>query len=716
MKMADNKRVAKKAKDEKRNIKNCKPTEVEILRGSTHQNIIRIYNFCVHDRFIYMPIEICDMNLEEYIKGFDYEIEKRLDILKQIGCGLKYLHCLSSEIIHRDLQPRNVLIKLDCTNLTVKLSDFGISRVLMKDDDEKELKTEPRGSLYCRPPEVIQKTGVITMAVDIYAFGALIQTLITKDKKKIHPFGNMKNTEIFKDNVVKGNRINFLATENERTDFLILADLAVSDATNKEYEKRPDIRTVTKHPLFWTTRKKELLLKGINNDYFKICSGTQAQKCANSKTENADKGEGEKQRTMEFINDFNAKFVERFKEKQDGSVHWGEASELQYILERNNNQKKKPDYEYDTKYSTLVNFIRNISEHYREHTKRFENDTRVIDMLGTNTTDFIEHVLSKYPYLIHDIFTCYRKALLRGECKDDDYHAYFGYFAKSKSFEFLKASLDRNDARIQNTGHAGGATYASGYSRNSTTVEDILIEDESGSPLSICSCSPLPRDGLDPLSNWDSDPAIEECGPDFVLSITDDYLSRDYTMETMIRYETFIKNKKDWKPFFSLEYLMRLPRALHSSKQSIAFLEGSIPYMDYDYFQSLECEMNCLKNLDITTKPTRSCKYGVIENRLFTVKPIKYEVIETSKCLNHEFHDDCVEEINFDLQQVRSAARHSHHWWLDYAKSNGERRMFSFILDNIEDLYKILEYGKDIMLYRSSEKFKNDILSKLYSV
>ena len=480
MKIADDKRVAKKAKDEKRNIENRKPTEIEILRGLTHQNVIRIYNFCVHDRFIYIPIEICDMNLEEYLNDFDYEIEKRLDILKQIGCGLKYLHCLSSEIIHRDLQPRNVLIKLDYNNLTVKLSDFGISRVLKSDDDRKKFLTEPKGSLYSRPPEVIKQTGGITMAVDIYAYGCLIQTLITKDKKKIHPFGNMNNIDIFKDDVVEGNRINFLVTENERTDFLILADLAVSDAINKEYEKRPDIRTVTKHPLFWSTRKKELLLKGINNDYFRICSGKQAQKCANSKTENADKDEllaGEKQKTMEFINDFNSNFAERFKENQDGYVHWGDASELQYILERNNNQKKKPDYKYDTKYSTLVNFIRNICEHYREHKERFKNDKCVIDMLGTNTTDFIGHILSKYPYLIHDIFNCYRKALLRGECKDDNYHEYFEYFVNSKSFNVLKASLDSNNFTIDAGVHDSmfvGLPLSTGYSPNPISVEDIL--------------------------------------------------------------------------------------------------------------------------------------------------------------------------------------------------------------------------------------------------
>ena len=700
MKMADNRRVAKKAKDEKRNIENRKPTEIEILRGLTHQNIIRIYNFCVHDRFIYIPIEICDMNLEEYLNDFDYEIKKRLEILKQIGCGLKYLHCLSSEIIHRDLQPRNVLIKIDNTNLSVKLSDFGISRVLTKDDDRKQYLTEPKGSLYSKPPEVILQTGVITMAVDIYAYGCLMQTLITKDKEKIHPFGNMNNADTFKKDVVEGNRKNFLATENERTDFLILADLAVCDAINKEYEKRPDIRTVTKHPLFWTTRKKELLLKGINNDYFRICSGKQTQKCANSKAENADEDElldGEKQKATGFIDDFNAKFTERFEKRQDNSIHWGDVSELRFIL-GNKSQRNKPDY--DTKYSTLINKIRNICEHYLEYKEDFKNKTDVNKMLGTNTTDFIRHILSKYPYLIHDICTCYRKALLRGEC-DCNYHDYFEYFVNSKSFNVLKASLDGNDdtidALIQNSGYVGGIPTSS------HSVDDKIIK--AGNPRSHSNPLQLQCEGFELQPYVHSGPAIDDrFGNNLGLHNTRDPLPSDYGIE-------FFRERK---AYITLEHWMRFGDTSLRGEDFKHIFGDSVFKMDYDYVQSLECEIGNLDGAGIPIKLTRSCKYGVIENGLFTEAPIRFEVIQTSKCLNHETHDDDLKQITFDLQQVRKSAGPDYHWWLEYTENSGKRRMFSFVVDDTKDFYEILKCGKDIMLCRSSEKFKEDILSKLY--
>lgn len=46
-------------------------------------------------------------------------------------CGLKYLH--SANIIHRDLKPANVLI--NTKGLTVKICDFGLSRVINDDQN-----------------------------------------------------------------------------------------------------------------------------------------------------------------------------------------------------------------------------------------------------------------------------------------------------------------------------------------------------------------------------------------------------------------------------------------------------------------------------------------------------------------------------------------------------------------------------------------------------
>jgi len=60
--------------------------------------------------FYYFDMELCDLNLEQYILGGDessitYDINKLWDIFREITRGLDYIHRLHH--VHRDLKPRN---------------------------------------------------------------------------------------------------------------------------------------------------------------------------------------------------------------------------------------------------------------------------------------------------------------------------------------------------------------------------------------------------------------------------------------------------------------------------------------------------------------------------------------------------------------------------------------------------------------------------------
>ena len=332
-------------------------TEFKMLRSLSHQNIIRQFDFRYDNEFFYIPMELCDKNLEEYCRNSNYDVAKRLSILKQIGKGIEYLHNLTNPIVHGDLNPRNILIiENDCNNVTAKITDFRTSVVMDLSQKYKDYIPVPSegidslyskvavevtpvssntghslyyyskpgeavkvavevtpvssntggslyynrkpgeavkvavevtppssntgGSLYyySKPPEAFKRNPVfsdarqpgdaveVTPALDIYAYGCLIQTVLTKDPNKMHPYGNMADNSFTK-NVIGGKKEYFLYENESKTDLFMLADLAIRDATDKDSCKRPSIRTLLNHPMFWNFRHKVMLLRGFYRDY-----------------------------------------------------------------------------------------------------------------------------------------------------------------------------------------------------------------------------------------------------------------------------------------------------------------------------------------------------------------------------------------------------------------------------------------------------------------
>lgn len=110
-------------------------TEVKILEKCSHQNIVNLILFHkfkpdgkLPDEKKYLMMDRLSMDLSMYIKKkFPFAPSVEVDMILQIGEGMRYLGELEQQVSHRDLKPQNILVK-EGPVLELQVSDFGLGR------------------------------------------------------------------------------------------------------------------------------------------------------------------------------------------------------------------------------------------------------------------------------------------------------------------------------------------------------------------------------------------------------------------------------------------------------------------------------------------------------------------------------------------------------------------------------------------------------------
>ena len=183
--------------------------------SSVKQNFIREcqhYNFLNHPnivRFmgIYFPkkssgiirpvmiVELMDESLYDYMKNLPTENAwmKKGSILIDVVEGLSYLHAQKPAVVHRDLSPKNILLKAGKGEVPVaKIGDLGVAKIIKADSraTQSVLKKIP-GSVNFLPPETFsdqpvyanflppETQSVYGISVDIFSYGAIMLFVAT---------------------------------------------------------------------------------------------------------------------------------------------------------------------------------------------------------------------------------------------------------------------------------------------------------------------------------------------------------------------------------------------------------------------------------------------------------------------------------------------------------------------------------------------------------
>lgn len=161
--------------------------ENEIHKELNNRRVVKHFDTVEIDHNSFSTIlELCSgPDLYNYLKENKQIQEKEAKlIISQILSGLKYLNDQKQRIIHYDLKPQNIIFH----NGEVKISDFGLCKILTENQEKIELTSQGVGTYWYQAPEcfVQGRQPQITCKVDIWSVGVIFFELLYGMK----PFGN----------------------------------------------------------------------------------------------------------------------------------------------------------------------------------------------------------------------------------------------------------------------------------------------------------------------------------------------------------------------------------------------------------------------------------------------------------------------------------------------------------------------------------------------
>lgn len=130
--------------------------ELQIMKALNHPHVVQYVDYQDVENHLYIIMEYVPCgDLAQWLGNTRSGVTRTLDealgqtVAYQVLDALSYLH--RKMVTHRDIKPDNILIANDNPQrFIVKLSDFGLSKVVKKDDDTF-LKTFCGTLLYCAP-------------------------------------------------------------------------------------------------------------------------------------------------------------------------------------------------------------------------------------------------------------------------------------------------------------------------------------------------------------------------------------------------------------------------------------------------------------------------------------------------------------------------------------------------------------------------------------
>jgi hypothetical protein len=169
--------------------------EARAAASITHSRVVQVIDFgSTAEGIAYLVMErLRGEDLSALIaREGKLSVERTVRIAAQIADGLSAAHQRS--VVHRDLKSANVFVSMVEGRESVKVLDFGVSKVLDLDDDDAP--STHRGSLVGTPhymaPEQVSDGRSVDHRVDLYALGCMIFEMLAGER----PFTGATHVEV----------------------------------------------------------------------------------------------------------------------------------------------------------------------------------------------------------------------------------------------------------------------------------------------------------------------------------------------------------------------------------------------------------------------------------------------------------------------------------------------------------------------------------------
>lgn len=155
--------------------------EVEIISRLQHPNIVTLYESGVVRGRVYFAMEYVEgVPIDDYALLHDLSIPDIVRMFITVARAASHAH--QQGIIHRDLNPGNILVDLDGVP---RILDFGLAKDVWSDDDARDrsfitIPGQVVGTLpYLSPEQADVQDGEVDVRSDIYALGVVLFELLT---------------------------------------------------------------------------------------------------------------------------------------------------------------------------------------------------------------------------------------------------------------------------------------------------------------------------------------------------------------------------------------------------------------------------------------------------------------------------------------------------------------------------------------------------------